>query len=121
MNFRVGQKVVCIATKWAIPDEVTTAPQKGAVYTIRHIGQTRGLYSKRLCGIGLLLEEIVNPPLHWAGGGERGYEEIKWAADMFRPLVDTERSTETGFKILDDVRKKQISEVIVRRRATHKA
>lgn len=86
MTFRIGQKVVCIADQWSRRAErrLQEYPVKGRVYTVRgleHINYGSGL--------GLLLEEIVNPPRSWPdeADGEPGFMSTR-----FRPVVTRKTS-----------------------------
>lgn len=90
MNFRVGQKVVCVDDTWVNPYWIKNTPNKpllGAVYTIRCIRAGRR-------GCSVLIEEISNP-LHSSG------IELGFYARRFRPLV--ERKTDTGMSILKSI------------------
>ena len=79
-SFYVGQKVICIDDKFprAVLDWCNSLPIAGYIYTIRamQVGQDR---VTGLSNLGLLLEEIVNPPSGW--GCEAGfchYRFIPW-------------------------------------------
>lgn len=101
-----GQKVVCIRDDWAEANiSKITYPQKDQVYTIRYIFDGRGT-NKGI--VAFLLEEIKNPEMLCNMGfglintevTEPGFNSV-----AFRPLVENKKSTETGMKILDDLRK----------------
>lgn len=89
--FYVGQKVVCIKDKPTSPsgygDEAW--PVKGCVYTIR-----------TLCCRGFVrLVEIVNDKREY----RRGWSEVSFAKDGFRPLVDRPTSLEWVDEIIKGV------------------
>jgi hypothetical protein len=90
MTFRVGQKVVCIAT-WdhngkGYGDEV--GPVKGSIYTVRCIGV--GLSPKFPTSLQVRVFEILNPTRQYA----EGFYEGAFAAWRFRPVDD--RKTDIG-------------------------
>ena len=99
MAFHVGQKVVCVVKDywdWSRADlapTTTNLPKRGEIYTIRGFS----------IGDGLLFHELPNPPvLTDVGLCEQGFHSM-W----FRPLIERENSTSTGFEILDDIRKRE--------------
>jgi len=88
--FSVGQKVVCVDASHMVGEGLgETRPTAGSLYTIRHI-VPRGVYG--FDDHGLLLVEIVNPPLwyasRWDWGG-RVRRELHFRARRFRPLRTT--------------------------------
>lgn len=89
MNFRIGQKVVCVG-RWLYFPEIVHYPEFSKIYTVR---------GKRLCPwnrqtpVGLLLEEIVNPVVTCLDGTD----EPAWDATAFRPLV-TKKTDISVFK-----------------------
>lgn len=67
--FQKGQKIVCINAEFppAAKKLFTKLPTKDSVYTVRSVYVGRGNYTAAESGqkdgeIGVLLEEIVNPP-----------------------------------------------------------
>lgn len=99
--FRIGQKVVCVDDR---PREFYQQPTllvKGQIYTIR------GFTESPIDGAGLLLEEIIINAKPFTNGQERGYLPRR-----FRPAV--ERKTDTGFSILEEIRKRESVEEHVR-------
>lgn len=99
MNFRVGQKVVCVDAR----DTAEFSPfptincgmdglAEGTVYTIRRLGDFRGVFC-------LWLEEIKRP-LRTRGEIER-FGESGYCAARFRHLV--EKKTDAGMAILKTI------------------
>lgn len=84
MTFRVGQKVECIAAPVDDLQPGEVSAEIGGIYTIRGMMVWGGV-------LGLLLEEIRNPPVHCIGGF---HERHQWAG-RFRPLVT--RKTDIAF------------------------
>jgi hypothetical protein len=87
-SFQVGQVVVCIDDDGLpIPlhdDEVAReCPREGSVYTIRDVLRVQK-------HVGLLLEEIRNPPVQWKCGDLR---ELAFFARRFRPAKTTSIET----------------------------
>lgn len=59
-------------------------PQEGVLYSIRRIVKTRN-------GIGLLLNELVNPLMYIEGEGENAmYGEANWGLFRFRNIDNSE-------------------------------
>lgn len=93
--FRVGQKVVCVATPWVGASawdywrsQTPNVPELQQVYTIRDfVFEGRADY-------GFRLNEILNP----LGIFLSGQCEAAFLAMCFRPAV--ERKTDTGMAIL---------------------
>ena len=83
-----GQKVVCIND--AFPAIVKAIykqlPVKGKTYTIREVflGREKVLKAGDSATVGLLLEELVNPPdpLH------KGQQELGFNSERFAPLEE---------------------------------
>lgn len=92
--FQIGQKVECIADKsWKAPYG-ETVPRKGSIYTVREIREFPN-------GLGIRLREIVNDVRRYREGTFEPY----FVARLFRPV--TERKTDTGFAILEEIRKRE--------------
>lgn len=91
MNFRIGQKVVCIDGDWILR-EGTVAPREGETYTVR---------DKLFEGTcpSLRFVEIVNQPISYSN--TPGPIEPAFDAECFRPVV--ERKTDTGMAILTKI------------------
>lgn len=94
MNFRVGQKVVCVDASshfsgvWG-----GDVPVEGAVYTVKAVGPSRRTYS---FGIPCLwLREITND-----GDGE-------YQASRFRPAVERKTDISIFTKMLTDTPRKR--------------
>lgn len=95
MAFRVGQKVVCINDDWEELDGPEVVyPRKDAIYTVREVDAAPD-------ETFLAFRELVNPPQDY----NEGYLECHFAAINFRPIV--ERKTDTGFAILEEIRKRE--------------
>ena len=83
-----GQKVVCINDGFpSIVKAIYKAlPVKGKTYTIREVflGREKVLKSGDSATVGLLLEELVNPPdpLH------KGQQELGFNSERFAPLEE---------------------------------
>lgn len=99
--FQIGQKVVCVADKWAggYGDEIF--PQLGGVYTVRGIDLHR-LGSR--CLVGLWLREIHNEKRLYA----RGIDEASFGADQFRPLIERKTDISIFKKMLTPKRKERV-------------
>lgn len=76
MNFRVGQKVVCISDDWFCQHPIVF-PIKGRIYTVR--GKNLEPHNA-VSPVGLYLVEIVNTVF--------GARENAFDAEGFRPLVE---------------------------------
>lgn len=82
MNFRVGQKVVCIKGYGSRRDvDCRIFPQTGRTYTIRAIED--GL--ENVGSTFFLLEEIYNEPYDYR---RWGWQEPSFNAQRFRPVVE---------------------------------
>lgn len=84
MNFRVGQKVVCVEdqypSSWKYWNEFNK-PVKGVVYTVR----TAGVWLFHAGpAFSLRLVEIINPESEWTDGD---VSEMAFNAMRFRPVV----------------------------------
>jgi len=102
MTFRVGQKVVCIddgddpglpageQSDWT-PDE---RPIMGHIYTVRRCFIARG-------NLILHLDEIARS----ATAQETWGPDVGYGAFRFRPLA--EKKTDTGFAILEEIRRRE--------------
>jgi hypothetical protein len=83
-TWHIGQKVICIDDRFhkGTWEWCYSVPVAGNVYTIRRIQFGADTY-RRDGGLGLLLEEIINPKT--ANGGEAGFFTCR-----FRPLTFSE-------------------------------
>lgn len=103
MNFRVGQKVVCI---YHLPHESRRSgcnyPEKGSVYTVR--GHVAGTDAKER----ILLDEVYNQPMRCIVG------TIEWGfrADAFRPIVERKTDISVFHEILRKATKPERSPVV---------
>ena len=82
MAFHLGQKVVCVDDS-VNPETVEYTPmrpRKGQIYTIRGF-----LVQDHIPGVGIYLEELVNPSIIWADQDEK---EWPFKPERFRPLVE---------------------------------
>jgi len=97
----IGSQVVCITDEWepeaGTPALPITLPVKGQVYTIRLI--TRHFDN----WVGVLLEEIFNPPLEFSNYVGDFSGEATFAIIAFRPVKPT--SIEQFRQILIDAPK----------------
>lgn len=87
--FTVGMKVECV-----LDDGISSRqnpPRKGGIYIVTGIET----FSSG-CTLHLLGHPAPETPGIYAG----------WNAICFRPVVERKASTETGFAILDDIRRK---------------
>ena len=98
----IGQRVVCVdASYWEDRSHLKeTLPEAGRIYTIRAIGDAELLYG--LCGIGLLLEEIVNAERRYLCPRGRVLCELCFRSDRFRPVHTT--SIDIFTKMLEPVK-----------------
>lgn len=99
MKFSIGQKVVCVDATRNPNGFSKFYPVEGRIYTIRgfHI-------EPHIEDVGILLEEVVNPPTEWA---DRTSCEWPFASKRFRPIV--ERKTDIGFA--DEILRKATEKV----------
>jgi hypothetical protein len=99
MNFRVGQKVVCVddARQPLTAQFTPNMPARGSVYTVRALDY---------CAVsdtqGIFLTEIVNPVFDWANAPR---SELAFKSTRFRPVKTT--SIECFKALLAPVPKKQ--------------
>lgn len=99
MNFRVGQKVVCVDVNCTHgPWDGYAYPQLNAVYTVR------SKFTNCDGSPCIRLVEIKNPELR--PGFEPGF-----GADHFRPAVSPKTDISTFTKILDDVSAGRVREI----------
>jgi hypothetical protein len=94
-----GQRVVCIndtftPTVRAIYQQL---PRKGDTYTIREVflGREKVVKGGDSATVGLLLQELVNPPDPFHAGGE----ELGFSSERFAPLQEStpeEEAEEAG-------------------------
>jgi hypothetical protein len=83
MNFRVGQKVICVGHgRWSCYGRAPYVPVTGGIYTIRWTGVCSG----HPC---LRFHELINPPYRWRDGFLECAFRIqnRDGAINFRPLV----------------------------------
>ena len=76
---KVGDKIVCIDA------EDRSLIKLGCVYTVDAVYEARGVVFVALCGVHV-------------GESDRGY-----FVERFRPVQKSNRSTETGFRILKEI------------------
>jgi hypothetical protein len=83
-----GQKVVCINDVFAgfIRAIYTQLPTKGKTYTIREVflGRERVVNAGDTATVGLLLEELHNPPDPF----HAGRQELGFSSERFAPLEE---------------------------------
>jgi hypothetical protein len=83
-----GQKVVCINDSFPqfILAIYTQLPVKGRVYTVREVflGREKVVKGGETATVGLLLEELHNPPDPFHAGSE----ELGFASERFAPLEE---------------------------------
>jgi hypothetical protein len=83
-----GQKVVCINDRFpaVVKAIYKQLPVKGVTYTIREVflGREKVVKAGDSATVGLLLEELVNPPdpLH------KGQQELGFNSERFAPLEE---------------------------------
>lgn len=83
-----GQKVVCINDRFSaiVKAIYKQLPVKGVTYTIREVflGREKVVRAGDSATVGLLLEELVNPPdpLH------KGQQELGFNSERFAPLEE---------------------------------
>lgn len=84
MTFRVGQKVTCIddaPMRNGCGDVMPLRLIRGSSYTIRSIHT-----EPHIEGYGVRLEELLNPSIVWADGGER---EWSYQSERFKAVEKT--------------------------------
>lgn len=83
-----GQKVVCINDTFtdAVKAIYQQLPVKGDTYTIREVflGREKVVKGGDSATVGLLLEELKNPPDPF----HRGSEELGFSSERFAPLEE---------------------------------
>ncbi|HTU02832.1 MAG TPA: hypothetical protein VMG58_13480 [Candidatus Sulfotelmatobacter sp.] len=83
-----GQKVVCINDTFNefVKAVYKQLPQKGRTYTVREVflGRERIVKGGDSATVGLLLEELVNPPDPF----HAGKEELGFSSERFAPLEE---------------------------------
>lgn len=86
MTFHVGQRVVCVVANHG-------ALKAGKIYVVT---STRGWADAP----GYILVEN--------GGGSR---DGGWCPSRFRPLIERKASTDAGFEVLDEIRRREMVSV----------
>ena len=94
-----GQKVVCVndAFSAAVRALYQQLPVKGDTYTIREVflGREKIVKGGDTATVGLLLEELVNPPDPF----HAGRQELGFSSERFAPLEELPPEQETeGFE-----------------------
>jgi hypothetical protein len=83
-----GQRVVCINDTFSpvVRKIYQQLPRKGGTYTIREVflGRERVVKGGDTATVGLLLQELVNPPDPFHKGGE----ELGFSSERFAPLEE---------------------------------
>jgi hypothetical protein len=83
-----GQKVVCINDTFTpmVRSIYKQLPKKGDTYTIREVflGRERIVKGGDSATVGLLLNELVNPPDPF----HKGNEELGFSSERFAPLEE---------------------------------
>jgi hypothetical protein len=83
-----GQRVVCINDTFSavVRAIYKQLPKKGVTYTIREVflGRERVIKGGDSATVGLLLEELVNPPDPF----HKGDEELGFSSERFAPLEE---------------------------------
>ncbi|HEY1765999.1 MAG TPA: hypothetical protein VGF85_13830 [Opitutaceae bacterium] len=83
-----GQRVVCINDTFSalVKALYQQLPVKGRTYTIRevYLGREKVVKGGDTATVGLLLEEVVNPPDPFHVGGE----ELGFSSERFAPLEE---------------------------------
>src|SRR5580692_10183511 len=83
-----GQKVVCINDTFSefVKAVYKQLPDKGKTYTIREVflGREKIVKGGDSATVGLLLEELVNPPDPF----HKGKEELGFSSERFAPLEE---------------------------------
>ncbi|HTI72722.1 MAG TPA: hypothetical protein VMF06_22305 [Candidatus Limnocylindria bacterium] len=107
--FTKGQKVVCINDEFpkAAAALFAELPRKDSVYTVRAVYIGRGSYFRHDSGtrdgeIGVLLEELLNPPDPGLKTGLNG--ELGFNSERFAPLETTsDEETLTATEDKEDI------------------
>lgn len=98
-----GQKVVCIND--GFPQFVRALykqlPVKGSAYTIREVflGREKVVKGGETATVGLLLEELHNPPDPF----HAGQQELGFSSERFAPLEELPAEEESGEEIATGV------------------
>ena len=83
-----GQRVVCVNDTFSslVKALYQQLPVKGRTYTIRevYLGREKVVKGGDTATVGLLLEEVVNPPDPFHVGGE----ELGFSSERFAPLEE---------------------------------
>ena len=83
-----GQKVVCINDAFSqfVRAIYTQLPVKGKTYTVREVflGREKVVKGGETATVGLLLEELQNPPDPFHAGSE----ELGFASERFAPIEE---------------------------------
>lgn len=95
-DWHIGQQVVCVKDFVGFNPYKDTLPEKGSVYTIR------GFHTSPL-GVGIYLEEIINPRHNWTDG----FVEAAFSVEGFRPVRKTDISVFTEMLNVTPVRETQ--------------
>ena len=98
MNFRVGQRVVCVDPTWGCSGPLQASncpnlPTKGTVYTVR------GLISHNE-NLFLLLAEITNPSVRDLFNR---ITEAVFEAHKYRPVVERKTDISVFRRLLDEI------------------
>lgn len=99
MSFNVGQRVVCLNGDFPGPIRriFKALPVKDVVYTVRKVYMARSVAFPKVPDsadgeIGVLLQELVNPP----DPGNKHGRELGFSIDRFAPLQeDLDKLTES--------------------------
>ena len=94
-----GQRVVCVNDTFAdfVKAIYTQLPVKGKTYTIREVflGREKVVRGGDTATVGLLLDELVNPPDPF----HAGRQELGFSSERFAPLEELPPEQETeGFE-----------------------
>jgi hypothetical protein len=101
MNFRVGQRVVCVDDANFTHKDNGATIHKGQVYVVRGLAREEN-------GPGLYLEGVFQRARR---GGPFDGEELAWKANRFRPVVERKTDISTFTQILDDVSAGRVREL----------
>lgn len=99
MNFRIGQKVVCIKKSRDTPPVGEVQPCVGGIYTVRGIVDWGGEW-----GVGLYLQEIHNSPINT----NAGVVERTFSVRRFRPAVERKTDISIFTKMLNTTKTPQL-------------
>lgn len=91
-----GQKVVCINDSFPalVRAIYKQLPVKGTTYTVREVflGREKVVKAGDSATVGLLLEELINPPDPF----HAGKQELGFSSERFAPLEEKTDETEAG-------------------------